>query len=270
MVAVTMPSPLRGSGSGAVVGDTTLRFVRVRRRSAAARSAVAVPDRRTSLVSGARHEHAPVGLRAGRACSSAWSRWVVGGEGQRVRPPPVMPPSVPAGVASRRAQEQVDVLRARDRASRRSSPQTSFSSSIVTARLVHDAVVDAVELVVEPAVQRVDPHGAARLERVARGRRAAATACAGRCWPSARPTTAHVVHADVVVLEAVGGEDGGLDLARVLVVVAVAPERVDVAVRVAVAGVDVGVVGDGVVDRRAERLAVRQVDARRVVVPPRS
>ena len=55
-----------------------------------------------------------------------------------------------------------------------------------------------------------------------------------------------------------------LTLRRVLDVVAVAPELVDVAVRVTVAGVDVGVVGDVGVDRLAERAAAGERDAGRV------
>ena len=52
--------------------------------------------------------------------------------------------------------------------------------------------------------------------------------------PSASHHRRGVVHADVVVLEAVDDEDRRLDLAGVLVVVAVAPELVDVAVLVTV------------------------------------
>ena len=106
-----------------------------------------------------------------------------------VAPPPALPPSVPASAWPADAQVDVDVLRARDRPVGVVAPDVRLVLDR-DARLGADAVVDAVELVVEPAVQRVDPHGAARLERVARGPRAAATSSRGRCWPSARPTTA--------------------------------------------------------------------------------
>ena len=70
--------------------------------------------------------------------------------------PPAVPPSVPGAAWLVPLQEHVDGGRARDR------PVGVVVPDVLLVldrdrRLVLDAVVDALEVVVEPAVQRVDP-----------------------------------------------------------------------------------------------------------------
>jgi hypothetical protein len=83
-------------------------------------------------------------------------------------------------------------------------------------------------------VQGVDPDGTALLERIDVTRAQQPQLRAHVVGLQRVPPEADVVHADVVVLEPVDDEDGGLDLVGVLVVVAVTPPLVDVAVLVTV------------------------------------
>ena len=146
--------------------------------------------------------------------------------------PPLTPPIVPAvpAVAPRRKTSVFCVPGI-------GQPRTASSRRRVLdrdRRLGVDAVGDALQLVVEPAVQRVDPLGAALLERIGVARAQQPQLALDVVGARRVPPHADVVHPDVVVLEAVDDEDGRLDLAGVLVVVAVAPELVDVAVLVTV------------------------------------
>ena len=235
----------RDLGSGAVIEDRHAQVGRC--RGAAQRGAeiggrgAGEPDVALERV---REEHAARGLRAGRVADQ---RVLVRGgrrERQRVRRADAgLPGEVAGGGGAGRAQVDVDVLRARDR------PVGVVAPDVLLVLDRHgglgvDPVGDAEEVVIEPAVQRVDPLGATRLERILMAGAQQPQLARDVVGLQGVPPHAHVVHADVVVLDAVGGEHGRLDLARVLDVVTVAPELVDVAVRITVAGEHVRVVGD--------------------------
>ena len=104
--------------------------------------------------------------------------------------------------------------------------------------LVHDPVRDALEPVVEPAVDRVHPHGAAAVERVdvALAQDPQLARHVARLEPV--PPLGEVVRAHVLVLDAVRDEHAGLDLVEVLEVVADGPEVVVVAGDVVLAGAE--------------------------------
>ena len=100
--------------------------------------------------------------------------------------------------------------------------------------LAHDPVRDALEPVVEPAVDRRDPLRAAEVERIDVAGLREPDLARHVVRREAFPPLAEVIRLHVVVVQAVRGEHRGLDVVDVVVVVALVPEVVDVARRVAV------------------------------------
>ena len=90
-------------------------------------------------------------------------------------------------------------------------------------RLVHDPVVDPLEPVVVPAVDRAHPGLAAEVERVDMADEAEPDLAWDVVGRQARPPLVELIGLDVVVVQPVDDEDRCLDVAEVVVVVRARP-----------------------------------------------